>query len=160
MNNIEIFKSISGLVLANCYDNFPLKIKLSPSELALLLGDEYWDESLNTISDNVSDYVRKRSPAAIARPTVEWMASSGLITYESYKDGYFTNVCLTAKGLEAIESKKGFGDKLLSAAKNLAKDTLKSEAKEQLRNVFSEVLSWSIQKSPTIFQSITNILPP
>lgn len=160
MNNIEIFKSISGLVLAKCYDNFPLKIKLSPNELALSLGDEYWDESLRKISDNAHDYVRNRSPAAIAKPTVEWMASSGLITYDSYNDGYFTNVCLTAKGLEAIESKKGIGDKLLTAAKNLVKDELRSQAKEQLRNVFSEVLSWSIQHSPTIFQSITNIMTP
>lgn len=42
MNNIDIFKAISALVLAHCYDSFPLKVKVSPKELAVSLGDEFW----------------------------------------------------------------------------------------------------------------------
>jgi hypothetical protein len=156
MNNIEIFKAISGLALAHCYDSFPLKIQISPADLAVSLGDDFWDESQTPISDNVSEYLRNRSPAGIAKPTIEWMASSGLITYSGYKDGRFLDVCLTAKGLEAIESKQGRGNDLICAAKELAKDELKNQARSQLKDTFSEVLTWAIEKSPTIIQAVTN----
>jgi hypothetical protein len=156
MNNIDIFKAISGLALAHCYDSFPLKIQISPAELAVSLGDEFWDESQKPISGNVSEYVRNRSPAGIAKPTIEWMASAGLITYSGYRDGSFIDVCLTAKGLEAIESNQSRGNDLISAAKDLAKDELKNQARSQLKDIFSEVLTWTIEKSPTIMQAVTN----
>ena len=156
MNNIDIFKAISGLVFAKIYDSFPLKIDLSPSELAISLGDEFWDESKKPIAENHSKYVRNRSPVGLAKPTIEWLGSAGLITFEGYKDGVFANVTLTAKGLEAIESKQERGSNLLNAAKDLAKDELKSQARKQLKDVFSEVLSWSVEKSPTIIQAISN----
>lgn len=156
MNNIDIFKAISALVLAHCYDSFPLKVKVSPEDLAVSLGDEFWNESQKPISENVSEYVRNRSPAGLAKPTIEWMASSGLITYEGYRDGCFVGVCLSAKGLEAIESRENRGSQFLSAAKDLATEELKEQARSQLKSLFSEVLSWSIEKSPTIFQAVTN----
>ncbi|OUR72132.1 hypothetical protein A9Q78_07425 [Methylophaga sp. 41_12_T18] len=156
MNNIDIFKAISALAMAHCYDSFPLKIKLSPGELALSLGDEFWDESQKPISENVSEYVRNRSPAGIAKPTIEWMAASGLITYEAYRDSQFIGVCLTAKGLEAIESDQDRGGNLIQAAKELAKEEFKDQARTKLKGLFSEVLSWSIEKSPTVFQAVTN----
>lgn len=156
MNNIDIFKAISALVLAHCYDSFPLKVKVSPAELAVSLGDEFWDESQKPISENFSEYVRNRSPAALAKPTIEWLASSGLITYQGYRDSCFIDVCLTAKGLEAIESNESRGSQLLSAAKDLATEELKDQARTRLKSLFSEVLSWTIEKSPTIFQAVTN----
>ena len=156
MNNIDIFKAISALVLAHCYDSFPMKVRLSPGQLALSLGEEFWDESERPISDNVTEYVRNRSPATIAKPTIEWMASSGFITYEAFRDGCFFGVCLTAKGLEAIESNESRGGQLLSAAKDLVKDELKEQARLRLKTLFSEMLSWSIDKSPTIFQAVTS----
>ena len=58
MNNIEIFKAISALALSQAYDNFPLKINIAHSELALSLDDEYWEESLNEISENFSESLK------------------------------------------------------------------------------------------------------
>lgn len=156
MNNIDIFKAISALAFAKIYDNFPLKINLSPSELAISLDDDFWGESQKSIAENQTEYIRNRSPAGLAKPTIEWLGSAGLITFEGYKDGEFINVTLTAKGLESIESNQDRGSNLLCAAKNLAKDELKSQARKQLKDLFSEVLSWSVEKSPTIIQAISN----
>lgn len=38
MKNIEIFEAISGLLLADLYQYFPLKMKVQPNEYALRLG--------------------------------------------------------------------------------------------------------------------------
>ena len=155
MKNIEIFKAISGLVYAKLYDNFPLKIKLSPSSLAVELDDEFWSESQTSITESVSEYNRNRSPAAIAKPTIEWLSNSGLITYDRYHDHEFEGVCLTAKGLESIEANSS-GRRLVTAMADLAKEELKGQAKNQLNSIFSKALSWSIEKSPTIIQTISN----
>ena len=156
MNNIDIFKAISGLVFAQAYESFPLKIDLSPSEIAISLSDEFWDESQRQIAENQFEYVRNRSPIGLAKPTIEWLGSAGLITFDGYRDGVFLGVTLTAKGLESIESNQEHGFNLLSAAKDLAADELKDQARNRLKEVFSEVLSWSVEKSPTIIQAISN----
>lgn len=157
MNNIDIFKAISALAFAKIYDQFPLKTKLSPNALAISLDDEFWNESEKQISNNLYEHQRNRSPAAIAKPTIEWLASAGLITYESYKDGCFRGVIFTAKGLESIESGEKRGSKLLEAAKEIIQDEFKDQARIKLKDLFSEVLAWSIEKSPTIVQAITNV---
>ncbi|MGF1751898.1 hypothetical protein [Vibrio cionasavignyae] len=156
MNNIDIFKAISGLVFAQAYESFPLKIDLSPSEIAISLSDEFWDESQRQIAENQFEYVRNRSPIGLAKPTIEWLGSAGLITFDGYRDGVFLGVTLTAKGLESIESKEEHGFNLLSAVKDLAVDELKDQARKRLKEVFSEALSWSVEKSPTIIQAVSN----
>ncbi|RYY02485.1 MAG: hypothetical protein EOO53_12945 [Gammaproteobacteria bacterium] len=156
MNNIEIFKAISALTLSQAYENFPLKIDISPSDLAITLDDEYWDESLKEISENMSEVVRNKNPASIAKPTIEWLSSSGFITYTGYSDGVFKGVCLTVKGIESIESDNQRGNKLLLAVKELAIEELKTQAKVKLKVLFSEVLSWSLEKYPTIIQAVGN----
>jgi hypothetical protein len=156
VNNIDIFKAISALAFAQLYDSFPVKVVITPSELAVRLGDEFWEESQEPDTDNVSvsKYVRNRSPAGIARPTIEWLASAGFITYERYSDNSFRGVCLTAKGLESIESGAERGNRLLKAAKEITQDALKIEAKKQLTKLFSEVISWSVKNSPTMIQML------
>ena len=152
--NIEIFKAISALAYAELYDHFPRKTVIEPSKLALALGDEYWDESQLKISENVSEYVRHKSPAGIAKPTIEWLAESGFIKYERYSDQGFLDVVLTAKGLEAIEAQENGASNLLSAAADLAKDELKNQARKKLSDIFSEILSWGIKHSPNVVQII------
>lgn len=153
MKNIEIFKALSGLALAKAYDSFPLKISIYPRELALELSDEYWDSASHC------EYVRSRSPAGLANPTIQWLAEAGFLSYEKYESGCFAGVCLTAKGLESIESDESRGKQLLDAAANLAKDELKEQARLQLSKAFTEAMSWSIKNVLTIVNSLTNFSP-
>ncbi|NWD07728.1 hypothetical protein [Pseudomonas gingeri] len=157
MKNIEIFRELSGLVLAKAYDSFPLDVTIRPTELALALGDERWDESQRSLSENHSEYIQNRSPIGLAAPTVRWLMESGFLSYESYKDGAFVGVRLTAKGLESIESKKGRGAKLVNAVAGLAKEELKNQAKTQLSKAFAEVTAWSIKNVPTIVANISKV---
>ena len=152
--NIEIFKAISALAYAKLYDNFPRKTKIIPSELALALGDEYWEESQIQVSENTNEYIRHKSPAGIAKPTIEWLAGSGFIKYTNYSGHEFIDVVLTAKGLEAIEAQENGASKLLSAASDLAKDELKNQARKKLSELFSEILTWGIKNSPNAIQII------
>ena len=156
MNNIEIFKALSGLVFAKLYDGFPLRIDISPTEIAVSLGDEFWDESLKPITENHSQYVRKRSPAGLAKPTVEWLSSAGFISFEAYRDGKFVNASLTPRGLEAIEADQARGSSLLSASGDLLKEELKDQAGTQLKSLFSQILTWSIEKCPTLIQVVSS----
>ncbi|MFC1347731.1 MAG: hypothetical protein G8D83_21015, partial [gamma proteobacterium symbiont of Clathrolucina costata] len=66
MKNIEIFEAISGLLLADLYQYFPLKMKVQPNEYALRLDDGHWSECL--VGEK---YIRNRSPAAMTKPTIE-----------------------------------------------------------------------------------------
>jgi hypothetical protein len=150
MRNIEIFKAMSALVLADLYANFPLKKKVDASELALRLDDELWDQSQkqDEYNSTVSHYIREFSPAAIVAPTVQWLASAGLIQYESEHNGRFKGVVLTAKGIESIEAKSGRGKKLLKLAQGVLVDATKDAAKKGLTGVFTEILTWSITGGP------------
>lgn len=154
MTNIEIFRALSGLVFATAYNSFPLKISISPSELALQLGDEYWEESPKQISKNEFKYVRERSPAGLAKPTIQWLIDAGFLSYEKYSDNKFIGICLTAKGLESIEANESGGEHLLDALTKLARDELKEQARIQLSKVFSDALSWSITNVPTIISGL------
>lgn len=150
MKNIEIFRELSGLVLAKAYDSFPLGVTIRPSELALELGDEQWEESQRLVTGNLYEYVPNRSPVGLAKPTVRWLIESGFLSCESYKDGAFVGVRLTAKGLESIESEEGRGEKLIKALAEVAKEELKGQAREQLSKAFTGLLSWSIKNVTTI----------
>lgn len=159
MTNIDIFKSISGLVMAELYDAFPIPINISATNLACKLGDEYWGHS--TVSDpeqpHIQIYNRRRSPAAIAAPTIEWLASAGLLSYQSQKDRDFNSVVLTPKGLQAIESDQKTGKSLLMAVQELGVDASRDVAKDQLKNLFSDILKWCIEKSPYIVNAAHSI---
>jgi hypothetical protein len=159
MKNIEIFKSLSGLVMAELYDAFPLPITLKPSELALKLDDALWSDSLtpDPQQPHINNYNRRRSPAALSKPTIEWLQLAGLISYRNYRDSFFEGVVLTPKGLEAIESDQQRGQSLLQAAENLALDASKDIAKDQLKGIFSDVLKWCVEKSPSIIHTIQSI---
>ena len=160
MKNIEIFKSLSGLVMAELYDAFPLPITLKPSELALKLDDSLWSDSLTSDPQqpHINNYNRRRSPAALSKPTIEWLQLAGLISYRHYKDGQFEGVVLTPKGLEAIESKPEIGKTLMSAMAEITKETSKEVAKEQFKNGFSDLLGWCIKNSPSIIHTIQSSL--
>ncbi len=144
------------MVYAKLYENFPLKINLSPSSLATELDDALWSESRTQIENGVTIINRNKSPVAISKPTIEWLANAGLISYERYDGIDFVGVCLTAKGLESIEANNS-GESLLNAVKDLAKDQFKEQAKVQLNSLFSKALSWSVQKVPTIIQNVSSL---
>ncbi|QOP41197.1 hypothetical protein [Sulfurimonas marina] len=157
MTNIEIFRALSGLVFAKAYNSFPLKVSINPSELALQLGDKYWEESQHQISKSQFEYIRERSPAGLAKPTIQWLIDAGFLDYERFEDNKFIGICLTAKGLESIESNESGGERLLNALTDLAKDELKDQARSQLSKVFSEALSWSISNAPTIISNLSRM---
>lgn len=161
MKNIEIFHALTGLLLADLYEQFPLKVDVRTTDLALRLDDGLWKDSLLTDENdpNVSTYIRHHSPIGLARPTVEWLAGAGLITYTGMRDGEFKGVCLTARGLEAISTKSGPAGKLLEVAKELSIETGKESAREFLRNLGSEVVRWCAEKTPLVVQMLVNSTP-
>lgn len=155
MGNIDIFRALSGLIFAKAYDSFPLKISIVPGEIAVQLGDEFWDESQEEVAENQFNYIRNRSPAGLAKPTIEWLIGAGFLSCDGFSDGKFVGVCLTAKGLESIESSESRGNGFIKAVAELAKDEMKEQARSQLAKLFSEALSWSIANVPTIVNSIS-----
>jgi DNA-binding protein YbaB len=159
MTNIDIFKSLSGLIMAELYDSFPIPIKVRAIDFAQKLDDEYWNDSTTPDPDHqhIDLYNPRRSPAAIAAPTIEWLSSAGLISYKAKNDHDFIGVVLTPKGLQAIESDTQRGQNMLLAAQNLAIDASKDAAKDQLKNLFSDVLKWCIEKSPYIVNAVHSI---
>ncbi|MFG1495386.1 hypothetical protein ABMA57_02055 [Saccharospirillum sp. HFRX-1] len=158
MKNIEIFEALSGLLFAELYEYFPLPKTIDPKLLALELGNEYWDEAERPLEDTgqINAYIRHKSPAGLAEPTVRWLANTDFITFDCYRGGKFQNVCLTAKGLEAIRSAPGRESRLLNAAKSVLAGAAKDSAREELRKVFSEMVLWSVQNSATLIQSASN----
>jgi hypothetical protein len=159
VRNIEIFEACSALLMAELYEHFPLRIDIQPSTLALMLGDDLWDESLAQIEGTTNQFNRNRhkSPVGLSKPTIEWLMFAGLIHYESYNDGEFKKVCLTPKGFESIKAKPENESKLLKAAKDIVSSTAKDTAKKELKEAFSGILSWCTQNSPTVFQTISNM---
>jgi hypothetical protein len=155
VRNIDIFKAASAVALADLYAAFPLPTSLVPSDIALRLQDDLWDQATRPDPEhpNAEIYQRQYSPASLAAPTIEWLASAGLLTYVRKQNGKFEGAVLTAKGLESIEAKAGQGESLVHAAKSLAVESAKQAAKDQLKNVFSEVLRWCIEKSPTLIHT-------
>ncbi|MBT3042967.1 MAG: hypothetical protein KME67_08925 [Candidatus Thiodiazotropha sp. (ex Codakia orbicularis)] len=140
MKNIEIFEAISGLLLADLYQHFPIKMKVQPAEYSMRLEDEHWSECV--VGEK---YVRHHSPAAIVEPAIEWLANAGYISYDAYDGEYFDGVTLTAKGLEVIRSDKNLAEKLVSAAKDIAKSESKEIARENLRKLMSYFLEKGIK---------------
>lgn len=148
MKNIEIYEELSALTLAKLYASFPRSVDIDPMALALLLPDDLWSESTEVIDAqaNHERYVREKSPAGLAVPTIKWLASSGLITYARFHDGIFEETLFTQKGLEFASKNstsmnriakylsdlsKGVGKELLMdgiklAIKELVKSTLMS----------------------------------
>jgi len=159
VTNIEIFRALSGLVFARAYNSFPLKVSISPNELALQLGDEYWEESQRQISENEFEYIRERSPAGLAKPTIKWLIDAGFLSYEKYDDDKFIGISLTVKGLESIEANESGGERLLNALTDITKEELKEQARSQLSKVFSEALSWSIANAPRIINGLSKVGP-
>ena len=157
MRNIEIFKAVSALAMADLYASFPITKNLKSGELALRLSDDLWDKSQvpDARQPHVANWIRKHSPAAVSAPTIRWLASAGLIEYESERNGTFINVVLTPKGLESIESKAGRGKKLLKSAQGVLGDATKDAAKKELAGLFSEILKWSIAAGPSIVQAVS-----
>jgi hypothetical protein len=157
MRNIEIFKAVSALAMADLYASFPMTKNLKSGELVIRLNDDLWDKSQvpDERQPHVSNYIREHSPAAISAPTIRWLASAGLIEYNSERDGTFTEAVLTAKGLESIETKAGRGKKLLKSAQSVLVDASKDAAKKELADVFSEILKWSIAAGPSLVQAIS-----
>ena len=160
MKNIEIFEAISGLLLADLYEHFPLRIKIHPSDLAMRLDDGKWEESQEPITEdgNVTTYIRHKSPAGLAKPTIEWLASAGFITFDQYDDGDFIGVCLTPKGLESIKSDETRPNRLIEAAKGLLVDSTKDAVRGQLRKIASEIFSWGVKNAPTIYQTVSKLI--
>ncbi len=162
MRNIEIFEAISALLLADLYEHFPLKINVHPSSLAMKLDDCLWDESTEPVPGygdiQIEKVIRHKSPVALAKPTIEWLASAGFVSFDRYDRSDFIGVCLTPKGLELIKSDQERANRLVEAAKGIVKDSASDVMKNQLTGVFSEMLSWSIKNSPTIFQTVSRII--
>lgn len=158
MKNIEIFHALSGLLLADLYEHFPLKINVRAADLAIRLDDEFWDSSQLPDENlpNCSTYIRHHSPAGLAKPTIEWLASAGLITYNGMRDGAFEDVCLTARGLEVVSTKSGLAVKALAAVKELTVESGKESAREYLRALGSEAVRWCAEKTPLIMQMVVN----
>lgn len=159
MKNIEIFKALTSVILAELYSSFPLPKSIKKSEIALQLHDEYWEQAYkqDPNNENVYDLVNYNSPYALSGPTIEWLSNAGLISYSNKTSSTYENVVLTAKGLESIEVEAERGMNLLNNAANLAQDAFRDAAKEQLKMIASNIIKWCAEKSPTILLSLHHL---
>ncbi|MFC1335394.1 MAG: hypothetical protein G8D91_12020 [gamma proteobacterium symbiont of Clathrolucina costata] len=81
----------------------------------------------------------------MTKPTIEWLASAGYISYDNYDGEYFDGVTLTAKGLETIRSDKSMAEQLIAAAQDVTKSELKNIAREKIRQIMSDMLAKGIK---------------
>ncbi|WP_423840410.1 hypothetical protein ONE56_06030 [Vibrio mytili] len=159
MRNIDIFESYSALLLAHLYEHFPLRVNINAYELAMEIDEELWSESKKPLEHApfIQKYIRHKSPVGLAKPTIQWLKLAGLIDYESENDSEFRNMVLTPKGLESIKVDPSVESKLLKAAESILVDATKETAQKELKEVFSEIISWCARNVPSLINSIGSI---
>ncbi|VWX35564.1 conserved hypothetical protein [Limnobacter sp. 130] len=151
MKNIEIYEELSALTMAKLYDQFPRSVDIDPMALAILLPDDLWSESTEMVDGNPNhhQYIRGKSPAGLAVPTIKWLASSGLITYARLHNGIFEETAFTPKGFELASKNsssmkrvaKYLSDLGKGVGKELLMDGIKSAIKELIQSIFMSASS-------------------
>lgn len=142
MKNIEVYEELSALTMAKLYDQFPRSVDVDPMALAVLLPDDLWSESTEMIDDNPShlQYIRGKSPAGLAVPTIKWLASSGLISYARFHNGIFEETVFTPKGLEFASKNSSSMKQVASYLSDLGKGVSKELLADGLKLVIKELV--------------------
>lgn len=119
LKNIELFDLYVGKIFVKLYENFPLRIDISPCKM---IGKEINEDTLEAPKE-----------CDIFIDTMIWLEESGYIKYSSQEGNhYFLKVVLTAKGLEllkavppSVETKKGIGERLTTLSKIGSEEAIK-----------------------------------
>ena len=119
LKNIEMFDLYVGKIFVELYENFPMRVVISPCDMTGLKLDE--------------DTLVHPKYCYIFENTVVWLQESGYIKYQTGDIHGFYDVVLTAKGLEllkavpdSVQTKSGMGDKLSAIAKKGGDEALKN----------------------------------
>ncbi len=152
MRNIDIFEAYSALLLAHLYEHFPLRVNVNAYELAMKIDETLWDESKTPLEHApfIQKYNQHKSPVGLAKPTIQWLKLAGLIDYESENDSEFSKMVLTPKGLESIKVDPDVENKLLKAANSMLIEASKQTAQNELKEVFSSIISWCARNVPSL----------
>lgn len=141
--NIEQFNELTGQIFACLYEAFPIPISLRPSMLGI---DEHEGGEYSPEVGKVLGVEPQSAEEIIFKHSVTWLLQASYInaTQVQFDSHFFSNVRLTAKGLEVLNAipenlvqKESLGTQLASASK--------SGAKELIRTITTEVLGVGIR---------------
>lgn len=124
MKNIELFDYYTGKILANLYENFPIKQEIAGFEFCKIEEKSVKAQRLGADMDD--EYMLE-----LFCHTAVWLKEEGIIDYESGDEGNcsFLGVKLTSKGLgilskepKRLKSKESIGERIVKAFANKAVD--------------------------------------
>ncbi len=141
MQNIDLFDEYTARIFALLYERFPVKQSLDVRELC-------GHSAVNDFGIIVDERGRPSRAFDIAMATVEWLGDNGYVRLDRNFGHGWTNVVLTAQGLEALSavpeslaSKESFGDRLVRFVREGAFGLAKEAAKAALAAAAGRIAS-------------------
>lgn len=144
-SNIDRFDEITGKVLGELYQQFPVPVNLS--------ADKFVQPATRYCEHVGADVPSKEAEFFIA--SILWLAAADYLRLERHCYGIAQAVVLTAKGLEALKAVPKSLDGSLSIGEQLVK-AAKSGVAEQVRDLTNNVLKRGYALAATTAAEIIN----
>ncbi len=130
MSNIEAFNIAVAEIFGQCYQAFPLKVRISNMDIGITIKEAFGEDPDGVFTLSEVEY-------QIAEETMYWLIEAGYIWCKnSERPISFEGVTLSPKGLEVLnavpselKSKKSLGEHLSNGIKVLGKDSASSMIK-------------------------------
>ncbi|PKG78922.1 hypothetical protein CXF80_11735 [Shewanella sp. Actino-trap-3] len=130
MSNIEAFNIAVAEIFGQCYQAFPLKVRISNMDIGIAIKEAFGEDPDGVFTLSEVEY-------QIAEETMYWLIEAGYIWCKnSERPISFEGVTLSPKGLEILnavpselKSKKSLGEQLSNGIKVLGKDSASSMIK-------------------------------
>jgi hypothetical protein len=134
MTNIEIFNIAVGEIFGRCYAEFPVKIQVSCTEIAMAVAECYDEKEIMEREDLI------QKEAEIVFDAVDWLVKAGYLwTFSGDGDLDYHGVTLTPKGLEvmnsvpaSLQTKESLGQLFSKGIKSLGSEAVTEAVKLSL----------------------------
>lgn len=131
MTNLEIFNIAVGEIFGECYREFPVKINISCTEIAMAVAERYDEEEIMERDDLI------KKETKVVFDAVDWLVKSGYLWISDGDSSLkYYGVTLTPKGLEVLNSipsslqqKETIGQILSRGIKSLSKEAITETVK-------------------------------
>ncbi|MBR8336395.1 hypothetical protein KDW69_32630 [Burkholderia ambifaria] len=148
--NIDKFNEVTGQALAKLYQNFPVTLSLGAFNMLEGGKDACYDSSSFTGAALTPQ-------AEFVMATLDWLAEAGYIRYKDKHDIGFSDVVLTAAGLELLNAvpdalqggKEPMGARLVAAMRAGTAHVLGTVAKQVLSKGVELGLQHTLNHLPT-----------